>query len=152
MEITWLGHACFRLRAKEGTVVTDPFGKGLGLALSRLQADVVTVSHDHAGHNNAGAVGGQPHLINGPGEYEIKNIFITGIGAFHDAEQGKNHGKVTMYLIDMEDLVICHLGDLAHVPTQEMIEAMGRVDILLAPVGAGNSLNAAQAAEVISLL
>jgi L-ascorbate metabolism protein UlaG (beta-lactamase superfamily) len=152
MEITWLGHACFRLRGKEGTVVTDPFGKGLGLAISRHQADVVTVSHEHSGHNNASSVGGQPRVISGPGEYEIKNIFVTGIGAFHDAKQGKEQGKVTIYLIELEDMVICHLGDLGDVPTQAQLEAIGHVDILLTPVGAGNSLNAAQAAEVVSLL
>jgi L-ascorbate metabolism protein UlaG (beta-lactamase superfamily) len=152
MEITWLGHACFRLKAKEGTVVCDPFSKEIGLSLPRIQADVVTVSHEHTGHNQTTAIGGSPRILSGPGEYEIKNIFLTGIAAYHDAEQGKSRGKVTIYLIEMEDMVICHLGDLAHVPTQEHIEAIGHVDILLTPVGGGNSLNAAQAAEVAGLL
>jgi L-ascorbate metabolism protein UlaG (beta-lactamase superfamily) len=152
MEITWLGHACFRLKAKEGTVVTDPFAKEIGLNLPRIQADIVTVSHEHLGHNHTTGIGGSPHVISGPGEYEIKNIFITGIAAYHDAEQGKSRGKVTIYLIEMEDLVICHLGDLGHVPVQEQIEAIGHVDILLVPVGGGNALNAAQAAEVVGLL
>jgi L-ascorbate metabolism protein UlaG (beta-lactamase superfamily) len=152
MEITWLGHACFRVRAKEATVVCDPFNKSIGLALPRTQADIVTVSHEHLGHNAATGVGGNPRIISGPGEYEIKNCFITGIAAYHDAEQGKSHGKVTIYLIEMEDMVVCHLGDLGHVLTQAQIEAIGHVDVLLAPVGAGNSLNAAQAAEVIGLL
>jgi L-ascorbate metabolism protein UlaG (beta-lactamase superfamily) len=152
MDITWLGHACFRLRGKEGTVVVDPFNKSIGLSLPRMQADVVTVSHDHAGHNNSGGIGGSPRVVNGPGEYEIKNIFITGIQAYHDSEQGKSQGKVTIYLIEMEDLVVCHLGDLAHVLSQAEIETIGRVDILLAPVGGGNSLNASQTAEVVGLL
>jgi L-ascorbate metabolism protein UlaG (beta-lactamase superfamily) len=152
MEITWLGHACFRLKGKEGAVVTDPFDKTIGLTLPRLQADIVTVSHSHPGHSRASGVGGNPRLIDGPGEYEIKNIFVTGVRAYHDSKEGKDHGKVTIYLIEMEDLVICHLGDLGHVLTQSMIETIGRVDVLLAPVGGGNSLNAAQAAEVVSLL
>jgi L-ascorbate metabolism protein UlaG (beta-lactamase superfamily) len=152
MEITWLGHACFRLKSREGTVVTDPFSKDIGLTLPRMQADIVTVSHEHPGHNHTTSIGGSPRVINGPGEYEIKNIFITGIAAYHDAEQGKGRGKVTIYLIEMEDLVICHLGDLGHAPAQEQIEEIGHVDILLAPVGGGNALNAAQAAEVMGLL
>lgn len=152
MEITWLGHACFRLRAKEATVVCDPFAKSIGLALPRTQADIVTVSHSHPGHSNAAGVGGGPRLINGPGEYEIKNCFVSGIAAYHDGAQGKERGKATIYVIELEDMVVCHLGDLGHVLAQEQIEAIGRVDILLAPVGGGNGLNAAQAAEVISLL
>ena len=152
MEITWLGHACFRLKGKEGTVVTDPFSKDIGLSLPRMQADIVTVSHEHLGHNHTTGIGGGAHIVTGPGEYEIKNIFVTGIAAFHDGEQGKSHGKVTIYLVEMEDMVVCHLGDLGHVPAQEQIEAIGHVDILLAPVGGGNSLSAAQAAEVVGLL
>ena len=152
MEITWLGHACFRLKAKEATVVTDPYSKTIGLTPPRVQADIVAVSHDHAGHNHAAGVGGNPKIISGPGEYEIRNVFITGIAAFHDGNQGKSHGKVTIYLIEMEDLVVCHLGDLGHVPTQEQVEAIGRVDVLLVPVGGGDSLNASQAAEVVGLL
>jgi L-ascorbate metabolism protein UlaG (beta-lactamase superfamily) len=152
MEITWLGHACFRLRGKEGTVVTDPFGKDIGLSLPRMQADIVTVSHEHGRHNHATAIGGSPHIITGPGEYEIKNIFVTGIAAYHDAENGKSRGKVTIYLIEMEDLIVCHVGDLGHVLAQEQIEAIGHVDVLLIPVGGGNSLTAAEASEVIGLL
>mgnify|MGYP001124073083 FL=1 len=60
MEITWLGHACFRLKGKEGTVVTDPFGKDIGLTLPRMQADIVTVSHEHGGHNHTTGIGGSP--------------------------------------------------------------------------------------------
>lgn len=152
MEITWLGHSCFRIKGKEGTVIADPYGKAIGLSLPRLQADVVTVSHEHAGHNHALGIGGSPRVLNGPGEYEIRNIFITGIAAHHDSAEGKERGKVTIYLIQLEDLVVCHLGDLGQVLTQTQIETIGRVDVLLAPVGGGNSLNAAQAAEVIGLL
>lgn len=152
MDITWLGHACFRIKGKEGVVVCDPFGKDLGLTLPRMQADIVTVSHEHGGHNHATGIGGGPHIIAGPGEYEIKNIFVTGIAAHHDGEGGKSRGKVTIYVIEMEDLVVCHLGDLGHVLAQEQIEAIGHVDVLLIPVGGGNSLTAAQAAEVIGVL
>ncbi len=152
MEITWLGHSCFRLKAKEATVVTDPFSKAIGLTPTRVQADIVTISHDHPGHNNVATVGGGPKVLSGPGEYEVKNVFVTGIPAFHDTQQGKSVGKVTVYLIQAEDLIVCHLGDMGHVLTQAQLEAIGRVDLLLVPVGGGNSLNASQAVEVVGLL
>jgi len=152
MEIVWLGHSCFRLRGREATVVTDPYQKGIGYTLGRPTADIVTVSHPHPGHGNAAGVAGEPRVIDGPGEYEIKGVVITGIRTYHDAEAGKALGRNTAYLIEMEDLVICHLGDLGHELTTAQVEAMSNVDVLLVPVGGGSTINAAQAAEVISLI
>ena len=153
MDITWYGHSCFRITERNFlSIVTDPFDESLGYPMPKLKADIVTISHNAPGHNNLAAVKGFRRVIDGPGEYEIKNIFITGIAAYHDGDQGKGRGKVTIYLIELEGLVVCHLGDLGHVLAQSQIEQIGRVDVLLAPVGGGNSLNAAQAAEVISLL
>ncbi|MBI4321819.1 MAG: MBL fold metallo-hydrolase [Chloroflexi bacterium] len=152
MEITWLGHACFRIKGKDATIVTDPYDKSVGYQLGKQTADIVTVSHEHFDHNADGAVGGNPKLVKGPGEYEIKGVMITGIQTFHDGEGGKKRGKNTVYLIEMDDLVTCHLGDLGHVPTPEQVEQMSNVDILLIPVGGNFTINASQAAEVISLL
>lgn len=152
MEIIWYGHACFRLRGKEGSVVTDPYDKTIGYRLPRLSADVVTVSHDHPGHNYVRGVRGHPRIIAGPGEYEVKGIFIFGIPTFHDKKRGKQWGRNTVYLFEFEDLTICHLGDLGHVPAQSQVEALSDVDVLLIPVGAVHTLNASLAAEVINLL
>lgn len=155
VEIIWLGQSCFRLRSREAVVITDPFGPGTpgqSASLGRATADIVTVSHHHPDHNNAAAIGGDPHVVDGPGEYEIKGVVITGIRTFHDAESGKVRGKNTCYLIEMDDLVICHLGDIGHVLSTSQVEAMSSVDILLVPVGGGPTINAAQAAEVISLV
>jgi len=152
MEITWYGHSCFRLRGREGAVVTDPFDKSLGYALPTLKADIVTVSHPHPGHSYVKGVKGTPRCIAGPGEYEISGIFVTGIATFHDSKKGALHGRNTVYFIEMEDLTICHLGDLGHVPTQTQVEDWSSVDVLLIPVGGGTALNAGQASEVISLL
>jgi len=156
MEITWLGHSCFRLRDRTATVITDPYGKDLGLTLPRLRADIVTVSHDASGHNYAKGVKGDFKVINGPGEYEVSGVFVSGL----ELRGGRKRGKVaqgdvrnTVFLFEFEDLSICHLGDLDIVPSQAQVEeALDAVDVLLIPVGGGKSLNAAQAAEVISLL
>ncbi len=152
MEITWYGHSCFRLRGKEGTVVTDPFDKSVGYSLPRITADVVTISHDHPGHNNATAVKGDPYVITGPGEYEVRGIFIFGISTFHDKRKGRDRGVNVAYLIEMEDISICHLGDLGHVLTQSEAELLSEVDVLLIPVGGISTLTPAAAAEVINLI
>ena len=152
MEIVWLGHSCFRLRSREVVVLTDPLGDDAGPSLGKTSADIVTISHHHKNHDNAGAVGGSPYVVDGPGEYEIKGVAVTGVRTYHDPEGGKLRGKNTCYLIEMDGLVVCHLGDIGHVLTAAQAEAMSRVDVLIVPVGAGATINAAQAAEVISLV
>ena len=154
MEITWFGYSAFRIRTRDGFVVQDPYsGKALGLAsMPRTTADIVTVSHDHSGHNNVDAVKGDPYIIRGPGEYEVKGMFIFGIPTYHDGKKGAIHGSNTVYVLDAEDLRVCHLGDLGHIPNQSQAEAIGPIDVLLIPVGDGAALNATQAVEVINLL
>jgi L-ascorbate metabolism protein UlaG (beta-lactamase superfamily) len=152
MEITWYGHSCFRLRGREGTVITDPFGKDSGYDWIRPRADVVTVSHEHENHNQGQRVSGEPKIVHGPGEYEISNIFITGIGSYHDNKKGAERGKNTIYLIEFDDLKVCHLGDLGHIPTEAQAEALADLDVLMVPVGGVTALNAGQAAEVVSQL
>ncbi len=159
MEITWYGHSCFRLTERGmATVVTDPFDDSIGYEPLRLKADIVTISHDAAGHNHIEAVKGTSHIIRGPGEYEIGGVFITGI-------QTDGHGKKvngqrgasivtrnTLYVFDYDGITVAHLGDLKQVPTQTEVEALGAVNVALVPVGGGGGLNAAKAAEVVSLL
>jgi L-ascorbate metabolism protein UlaG (beta-lactamase superfamily) len=152
MEITWYGHSCFRLRDRLATVITDPYDNSIGYTLPKVRADVVTVSHDHPDHNYVEGIKGEPKVINGPGEYEVRGIFITGIPTFHDRKGGTIRGRNTVFLFDFEGLTVCHLGDLGHVPTQSQVEALSDIDVLLIPVGAVSTINAAQAAEVISLL
>jgi L-ascorbate metabolism protein UlaG (beta-lactamase superfamily) len=159
MEITWYGHSCFRLRERDATVVTDPFDKSLGYELPRIRADIVTVSHDHPNHNCAKAIKGEFKVIDGPGEYEIKSVFITGIATYpsrrkrkgtKDEDEGDERNVI--FVFESDGLTICHLGDLAQVPTQTQVEALSNVDVLMVPVGGSTSLNAAQAAEIISLI
>jgi len=149
MELTWYGMSCFRMVERGlSTVVTDPYNHQLGLPPLKLKGDVVTISHDAPGHNNAAAVSGRLHTFTGPGEYEVGNVFITGISTAVDNQSKAN----ILYLFDFNGLTVAHLGDMQKVPSQTQIEALELVNILLVPVGGGNGLNAAQAAELVSML
>ena len=154
MEITWYGHSCFRLTERSmATVVTDPYdSKVIGYSPLKLRGDIVTISHDAAGHNNTAAVKGVSHIISGSGEYEIGGVFITGVQTDSPAKNRDTKTRNTLYVIDYMGLTIAHLGNLRQVPSQTEVEALGSVNVGLVPVGGGGGLNAAKAAEVISLL
>ncbi|MEK7158973.1 MAG: MBL fold metallo-hydrolase [Patescibacteria group bacterium] len=157
MNIYWLGHSCFKIEEKINgilvTIVTDPFGADSGLKLTKTKADIVTVSHGHDDHANVGAIGGiekeTPIVFDRPGEYEVKNAFITGIGAYHDKKEGAERGKSTMFLIDVDGVTVLHLGDLGTALSDQQLEKIGEVDVLLIPVGGKYTINAAEAAEVV---
>lgn len=156
MEITWYGHSCFRLTERSmATVVTDPFdSKSIGYSPLKLKADIVTVSHDAPGHNNTDAVKGTEHIIDGPGEFEIGGVFITGVqtDGGGSGKKAKEQVRNTLYVFDYDGITVAHLGDLKQSPSQAEIDALGNVNVALVPVGGGGGLNAAKAAEVISLL
>ncbi len=155
MEIAWYGHACFRLKDRNITVVTDPYDKTLGLPLPRPKADIVTISHSVPHHNYIAGVKGEFKVIDSPGEYEVGGVFVTGIHLVAPQQKGSDAttaAENNIFVFYMDDLAICHLGDLGHVPTQNQVEDMGSIDVLLVPVGGQNALNAVQAAEVISLI
>jgi L-ascorbate metabolism protein UlaG (beta-lactamase superfamily) len=154
MEITWYGHSCFRLTERGlATVVTDPYdSQAAGYEPLKLKADIVTVSHDAPGHNFTSGVKGFAHLINTPGEFEIGSVFITGIQTNGYDKRDPDEPRNTLYVFDYEGVTVAHLGDLRRVPSQTEVEALGTVHIALVPVGGGGGLNAAKAAEVVSLL
>jgi L-ascorbate metabolism protein UlaG (beta-lactamase superfamily) len=152
MELTWLGHSCFRLRGKDATVITDPPSPQTGYSLGRISADIITISHQHLGHNYIKAITGEPRVVSGPGEYEISQILITGVQTYHDDERGRRLGRNTAYLITMDDVQFCHLGDLGTLLDDSAQEALAGADVVLVPVGGGNALNAERAAEVVAQL
>jgi L-ascorbate metabolism protein UlaG (beta-lactamase superfamily) len=161
MEITWYGHSCFRLTERNyATVVTDPYdNKSIGYDSLKLRSDIVTVSHDAPGHNNTDAVKGTSHVIDGAGEFEIGGVFITGVqtdGSGSGKKKSKKENEAsernTIYVFDYDGITVAHLGDLREVPTQSEIETLGTINVALIPVGGGGGLNAAKAAEVISLI
>ncbi len=152
MEITWLGHSCFKIRGKEVTLVTDPFADSVGYPSVKLAANIVTISHAHPGHSYVAGVDGSPKVLSRPGEYEIGGVFITGISTFHDSEQGESRGKNVIYLIEMDDVRLCHLGDLGHVLSPRKIEDLGEVEVLFVPIGNISTIDAKMAAEIVRFL
>lgn len=153
MEITYLGHASFRLKGKQATVVTDPYANDIGLKFPKhVAADILTVSHDHTDHNATDQVEGAPYIIKGPGEYEIKGIGVVGVRAYHDDKKGEERGGNTIYRIEIDGVAIVHLGDLGHMPTTSQVEDIGEVDVLLIPVGGFYTIDATKAVEVINEL
>ncbi|MBA7680689.1 hypothetical protein ES703_89010 [subsurface metagenome] len=149
MEITWLGHSCFRIKGKDAIVITDPCHPSLGYTLGKLQADIVTLSHFHPGHSYSEAITSEFKEIKGPGEYELKGIFITGIATFHDSEQGNKLGRNTVYVLEMDGITLCHMGDLGHLPASQLMEAIGDVDVLFLPVGGVSTIAGSTAAEIV---
>jgi L-ascorbate metabolism protein UlaG (beta-lactamase superfamily) len=154
MEITWYGHTCFRFMERGmASVVSDPYDHAeLGYAPLKLKADITTISREKAGHNYIAAVKSDPYVIKGPGEYEIGGVFITAIQTNGTNRNKDSATRNTLYVIDFNGLTVVHLGSLNRVPSQTQVEALGHVNIALVPVGGGSGLNAANAAEVISLL
>jgi L-ascorbate metabolism protein UlaG (beta-lactamase superfamily) len=152
MEITWLGHSCFLVRGKEKTIITDPCHPDLGYRLGEPEADIVTSSHFHPGHNYIEGVADEPKQIKSPGEYEMGGIFITGIPTFHDDKKGELRGKNTIYVIEMDGITLCHLGDLGHPLGPQLVEEIGDVDILLLPAGEVSTILIDTAVEIVRQL
>ncbi|NTW97720.1 MAG: MBL fold metallo-hydrolase [Oscillochloris sp.] len=151
-DVQYLGHSCFRLRGRDGIVLCDPYSRAIGIDLGRPSAHIVTVSHDHADHNFVAGV--KPlrerlFVIDGPGEYEVSGVLITGVRTAHDTSKGAERGFNTVFVIHLDDVVFCHLGDLGHELTQAQLEEIGNVDVLFVPVGGGETIGPAEANNVI---
>lgn len=154
MDIAWHGLSCFRLTERgKATVVTDPYDdQKVGYSPLKLRADIVTVSHDAPGHNYLKGVKGNAHTLEGPGEYEIGDVFITGVRTTSKKRLKNENSPNTLYVFDYDGVTVAHLGDLQRSLTQSEVDALGTVNVALVPVGGGSSLTAAKAAEVISML
>ena len=151
MEISYISHSCFKIKSKALDLVIDPYEpKQTGYKLPKLTADVVLTSHDHFDHNYIEGVSEFKHKITGPGEYEINDVFIRGLPSFHDANQGADRGKNTMYVIDVEGFALMHLGDLGHELQKETLEMIPDIDVLFIPVGGHYTIDAKTAVKVIS--
>lgn len=153
MKIKWLGHACFKLTAEDGTtIVTDPFDDSVGYPMPDVRADIVTSSHSHFDHNYFKAVKGKFEIVDRTGEHNIKGIKIKGISTFHDEEQGAKRGKNIVFIFEIDGVRVCHMGDLGHVLTEKQVNEIGPVDVLLIPVGGYYTIDAKQAVEVMKQL
>jgi L-ascorbate metabolism protein UlaG (beta-lactamase superfamily) len=149
MQLRWFGQSCFLMTSQAGTrVLMDPFGKGLGNKMPQVQADIVTTSHDHFDHNNIAAVKGNFYHIDTRGSYSHKDIGINGILTCHDKVQGARWGSNVVFTFSVDGLCVCHCGDLGHVLTPEQVTGIGKVDVLLVPMGGSFTINATEALEV----
>lgn len=157
MEITYLGHSCFRLKGNSGTVITDPYDSYVGFSLPSASADLITISHDHKDHNNFKAINGtarreQPFIVDHPGEYEVGGVSVFGVKTDHDAHGGVERGSNIVFTVLIDDLRVCHLGDLGHELTQDQLTEIGQVDVLLLPVGGNYTIDPSQALKIAQAL
>lgn len=156
MQIQYYGHSCFKIitkpagRGKEDiTVFIDPFDKSIGLRPPQGNANLVLVSHDHPDHNNVTALKNDPHIIDIPGEYSVGGINILGVSSFHDSKKGAERGLNAFFILESEDLRLCHLGDLGASLTEKQLEIINGIDILMIPVGGKYTIDAKLAVEII---
>jgi L-ascorbate metabolism protein UlaG (beta-lactamase superfamily) len=151
MEITHLGHSSFKIVGKDIVIVTDPFKEErVGLKFPKIDADVVTISHDHDDHNNLGSIRGEFICFDSPGEFEIKNVQIVGINSFHDETGGEERGANTIFSYEVDGMKICHLGDLGSDLSSDQIEKIDGVDILFVPVGGKYTIGPKAAIKAIT--
>lgn len=157
MEITYYGQSAFKIKGSVGTVVTDPFEDYIGLSLPSLSADMVTVSHQHPDHNAVSKVKGtarreKPFIVDEVGEYEVAGISVFGVKSYHDDHQGAERGGNIIFTIMIDDIRVCHLGDLGHELTNDQIAQIGDIDVLLVPVGGTFTIDPDLAVKTINTL
>jgi len=153
MRIEWKGHASFLLISAKGVrILTDPFDEWVGYPLPNVEVDVVTVSHQHGDHNCTDSLPGKPVVVEGAGDHKASGIEIKGVATYHDPEQGKRRGNNTVFVIKLDGLNICHLGDLGHLLTSKQVSDIGQVDVLFVPVGGFFTIDAKQAYEIVQQL
>ncbi|MBI2872875.1 MAG: MBL fold metallo-hydrolase [Chloroflexi bacterium] len=151
MEITWLGHACFLLRGSSATVLTDPFPDSLGLSMGATTAAVVTVSNSHPNHSAVQGVQGRPLVLNGPGEYEVSGVYVRGVGTPLMPDADGTH-RNTMFIIEVDDVVLCHVGDLSVPLVSRQLEKLTTCDVLFLPVGGRCTLPMDRVGEMVNTI
>lgn len=155
MKVKWLGHASFLITSDKGTrIITDPYKTGGGINYGEIKesADIVTISHEHGDHNNTGSITGQPQVFRGGVPLESKGVKLSGIATYHDENKGQDRGPNTIVCMEMDGIRLCHLGDLGHPLSPQDVAQIGKVDILLVPVGGFFTINAEVASEVSTKL
>lgn len=153
MKIKWLGHSCFLLTSNRGIkILTDPFDEKVGYSAPSVEADIVTVSHGHYDHSNTNAVKGSFEIINKSGSYLSKGVEIKGVQTFHDEQKGQKRGGNIVFRLGIDGVRLCHCGDLGHVLTEEQAKEIGKIDVLLVPVGGTYTIDADGAIKVMKLL
>lgn len=153
MDIYYLKHSCFKIKTKKAEIIMDPFDPhALGLKFPSQSADIVTISHDHPDHNYLNNIQGNPFIVKGPGEYEIKGVKIYGYPSYHDDKKGMEKGKNTIFQIIAEGINIIHLGDLGHKIESENIGDIKNFDLLFVSVGVLKTTTSVKGSDIVSAL
>jgi len=155
VKVKWLGHSCFLVTSKGGVrIITDPYAVGEGINYSPIKetADIVVVSHDHDDHSNVSAIQGRPEVVRGGGTKTVQGIQFKGIATYHDASHGNQRGPNTVFCFTVDNMKLCHLGDLGHVLSPGQVHEISAVDILFAPVGGFFTIDASAASQVCDQL
>lgn len=147
MEITWHGHSSIRLLSRDVSLLTDPHPGNSG----ESDADIVAVSCDYPTHSDYRSVGGDPRVIDGPGQYEVRGYNITGIGTALNDSEGSSRIN-TIYVIRSEGLSVCHLGSLNTRLASRQLESLGSVDVLIVPASEKGTLEAKEISRMVSVL
>lgn len=151
MEITYIAHSCFKIKSKNQTIVLDPYSpEKTGYKLPKMSPDLLLITHQHDDHNYKEGTVDAKLIIEGPGEYEKDDIYVTGIKTFHDDKKGAERGVNTIYTIEAENITLLHLGDLGHELDESTLSELPDVDILFIPVGGTYTIDAETAAKVIA--
>ena len=151
MEITWLGHSSLRIRSNDTALITDPYADSLGISMGQPSADIVTISNEHPHHSNSDAVEGDPRVLMGPGEYEVANFYISGMGTPATSSE-EDRSTNTVFTMHVEGLTMCHLGDLSRPLSARQVEELGSIDVLCIPVGGFCTIDVGVAAELVNLV
>ena len=150
MEIKYLGHASFLIKTKKAKIVTDPFDPQMvGLKFPKVEADIVTISHQHQDHNRSDLVLGNPTIFDWPGEFEKMGVRIFGFKSYHDKEKGAKRGENIVFKIEAEGISVVHCGDLGLVPDDDFLDRLGNIDILLLPVGGFYTIDVNEAYQLV---
>jgi len=158
MKVKWYGHASFRISSEKGLkIIIDPyeaggFGGAIGYGKIPDIVDIVLVSHDHADHNYVQGLPGSPKIVKGSGSHRVSSLEIRGIATYHDGTKGSERGENTIFCFVLDGLRVCHLGDLGHVPSEQLAKEIGPVDVLLTPVGGLYTIDPAQATQTVQKL
>lgn len=153
MKLQWLGHACFLITSDSGLrIITDPYDEQVGYDLPAVEADIVASSHDHFDHANVKVVKGSPDLLNAPGTHSLRGITFKGTPTYHDQSKGSERGANIVFSFDVDGVVLCHLGDLGHVLSEEEAREIGPVDLMMIPVGGFYTIDKSEANQVTGQL
>jgi len=159
--VQWFGHAFVLITTPAGVrIAMDPYGR-IGYPMPEVEADVVTVSHTHGDHNNAGYIWVDPKVLQGlkPGgkawaniDYQAKDVRIRSFPAYHDKLQGQQRGLNSIFLVEVAGLRIAHMSDIGQIPSPQVLDSLGRIDLLFLPVGGNFSIDAEEATEIVARL